>query len=389
MHDWNGWKRAARAVALALPLVWGTAGARAADAPAEGRVALWQLRGAGVPDDQAYQVQTALRRELESMLGQRLVTSDELDALRSSPEAQTSAGCVDTLECAVKLARATGAVTLLTGVVRAEGTDQSLELRAVSAPQERELGRVTFTLPYGVSERGASLREAVARLILPERHKGTLVINNWTGDLKLTLDGEGRPDIVGDGPVMRVPVRVGRHTVELLRAGKPVMTEATDVRFEEIMVFMAPAPGQVAARPDNKPPPDPNAPAPKVREPPVRIPYWVGPVVMAFAIPPALVGAALLFDLFYLGPAVLLNPSDCQPLLVSREGSSGNTLNPKFTPVHTCGSFWRLTQRNESGATPAVAGDLAGLTLALLFGVGILGAGGGLLLASILSHRAE
>jgi cob(I)alamin adenosyltransferase len=144
-------------------------------------------------------------------------------------------------------------------------------------------------------------------------------------------------------------MRVGKHTVEVRRNAKGVMTEVVDIRFEEIVVLGLPPAGVVVA-PAAKPKSDEKGKGGRG----FRIPVWVGPVVMAGVVVPLVVGLLAAFDMLYIGPMVIASPSKCEPFAVKSGG--GSSFNSKANPLNTCGSLWRVTARKETDLKPAAGG---------------------------------
>ena len=380
-HSVNAHRWAALITVAAL---WGAAASAAAQASPP-RVALWPLAAESVPEDVAYQAQAALRKEMEGMLGARLINADEVEAVRATPEGAQAMECRSQVSCAADLGHRVGADLSVLGGVRPQGAATAMELRLVDVALQREVGRVQAELPESVADRGTTLREMVARLILPEKHQGSLVVNGIDATATVWVDGQSRADVVPQDGTVRVRLRVGRHDVEVRRGGKAVMSDAVDVRFEEIMVLMAPPAGEMAPVLNKTLPPDPLAPRPKNEESPVRIPFWLGPAVGALAVPPVLVAGGFLLDLLYLGPLVLTNPASCQPWLVSQNGAT--SLNQKASPLNTCGSFWRVTSRKEQAAAPAVAVDLGAAFILGLVALGVLATAAALLVGAFIPQE--
>ncbi|MBI5495269.1 MAG: hypothetical protein HY904_09570 [Deltaproteobacteria bacterium] len=377
-------------------VVWGLAlavPAYAQGVPAPGpRTALWPLKADGVSDDTAYQVGGTLRKEMDALLPGRTATQDEVEAARARPDAQPVLGCLEEVRCTVALAKAAGVPQLLAGVVRNQGDQRAVELWLVDAVAGRELGRATAVLPAKPGpETASALRELCARLLAPELHVGTLVLNGLDTTTDVLVDGDKRVDKSTAQPSVRLPLRVGKHAVDIQRFGKPVMTEMVDIRFEESVVLMTPPPGVVAevgpaarggtaftAVTAGGRRADAAETVPASRG--IRLPGWVGPVVAAAAVVPALLGALFLVDLLFLGPLVLADPAQCQPYFVEGSGG-GQQFNKDANPLNTCGSLWRATSRKEVGIRPVVALDAggalfsAGLVLALVVAGALLLAG--------------
>jgi len=356
--------------------------------PASGgpRTALWPLKADQVTDDAAYQVTVALRKELEAMLGPRAATQDEVDAARGKPGVAAAQGCMEELRCAETVANALGVQQLLTGVVRNQGAEKALEVRLVDVALQRESGRVAVALPTNPRDLGTTLRELLARLVAPEAHLGTLVLNGLDGGLDVTVDAEPRVPVGSSNPTVRFPLRVGKHTVELRRNKSAILTEVVDIRFEEIVVLSAPPPGVVVAPAGGARKVDAKAAGSSSNS--FRIPVWVGPVVMALAVVPVVVGTVFLLDLLYLGPSVISAPATCQPWLVASDGG-GSKLNSSATPLNTCGSLWRVASRKETNVRPALILDLVFVGIAGVVTVGLVGLGGMLLAGSVLAPLLE
>jgi hypothetical protein len=365
----------------------GALGGQARAQAAAPRTGLWPLRAEQVGDDAAWQVTVALRKELDQMLAGRVATQDEVDAARARPEVAKAGACVEEVSCALAVAEALHVTQLLTGTVRNQGDLKAVEVRLVDVGRGREAGRVSAPLPANSRELGSVLRELLARLVMPEGHVGTLVLNGIDPSADVTVDNEKRVLSGSTTPTVRVPLRVGKHTVEVKRQSKNVMTEVVDIRFEEIVVLGLPPAGVVVPNSVPGHPKPGDAPA-KAEAATFRIPLWVGPVVMAVAVLPLLVAAAAAFDMLFIGPMVIATPSKCEPWTVNGSGG-GVSLNSKATPLNTCGSLWRVTSRKETSVMPALLLDLGGLGIAGVVMVGALGLGGTLLLGSILGPMLE
>jgi len=360
------------------------------------RVALWPLAHERVAEDDANALTTKLRVQLEQLLEGRLLTPAETDAVKARPESKELVKCIGEVRCLSALGQMLTAGQVITGVARMEGDSRALELRLVDVQAQREVGRVNGILPRSERDVGPVLKELAARLAAPEKHQGTLVINGLAPGLDITIDG-AKQSVAPDAISLRVSLQVGKHAVEIKRGG-PLLTEVVDIRFEEIMVMMAPAPGaepvgqgfvDMTGKPV-QPGIGPNVTVSedtRASDRTVRLPLWIGPVVMGLALPPLVVGSVFLFDLMFIGPLALANPSQCQPWTSSSGGNVG--LNPRANPGNACGSFWRYSARKEGGAlVPVLALDVAAVVLSGLLSVGML-AVGGLLIGVALAPALE
>ncbi|MBI5494050.1 MAG: OmpA family protein [Deltaproteobacteria bacterium] len=106
------------------------------------------------------------------------------------------------------------------------------------------------------------------------------------------------------------------------------------------------------------------------------LPIWVGPLVMALAVPPLLLAAPFLLTVVYLGPQVWAGPNGCEEPLIMQNGSpnTGST-----NPLKMCGTGWSAAQHEEHrplsvpGAVVGVGGFLVLAGSAVVtFGAGVV-----------------
>jgi hypothetical protein len=370
--------RVAVPLSCALALVAVSTAARAQDGRLESgtadRLLAWPLKADGVAADRAETVSHALRAQLEVVLGGRLVTLAEVEALKQDPDAAGSVACVEQLACAADLGGRLGVGRVLAGSVRAGVDLNAVELWLVDVLQQREAGRVYGVLPQDDRAWGSALRELSVRLVAPEQYMGVLVVNGVEPVVELFIDSQ-REVMDRSTRVARLPLPVGKHAVEARRGGAVVVNEVVDIRFEEIMVVGVPAEAEVVARvaaekavaqSTNKGP-DKWAGQVVQKEGGLRLPLWLGPSLLALVPPPILLSGLFVLDLLYVGPLVLASPSACEPPLVAGAGGRNPALNPRSNPLNGCGSLWRYGARGEQAMAPIVGLDLG--AIAVSFGL--------------------
>ncbi|MEW5848770.1 MAG: hypothetical protein AB2A00_08145 [Myxococcota bacterium] len=344
------------------------------------RVVWWPLAVEGTPPELANEVGNTLRVQLETALGPRLVSNSDVDAARqeAGPE------CANQNRCLADAGRKLQAGRVLAGTLRTVGTETGLELRLVDVEAVRELGRVSGLLSANSRQRELELREVVVRLATPEKHVGTLVLNAYEPTAEVTVDGQ-RQSVSSGTTSLRVPLRVGKHNLEVTRGGKPVMTEVLDIRFEEIMVLQIPPPGtSLVSTSSNQPQPyitdDGRVATPDKKSSPLRVPTWLGPVVALGFLPPLLVGSLFFADVAFAGPMAVMSPQTCEANFVSSATTSPPMPNTNI--LNVCGLGWRYAAKEEQHVGPAMGGDLVVAGVFALLSLAALGLGGALFAAS-------
>ncbi|MEW5848255.1 MAG: OmpA family protein [Myxococcota bacterium] len=114
------------------------------------------------------------------------------------------------------------------------------------------------------------------------------------------------------------------------------------------------------------------------------LPLWAGPVVMALAIPAALLAIPFLASMLYLGPSVWRAPVQGQePLLLSGGGVVGNGT---ASPANLAGSLWSAALHPDQRglSVPIAMVGAAGVLGAGVLALAALAVGGGLLGAALI-----
>lgn len=339
------------------------------------RVLLWPPSSAGVDPAQVERVSAALRTQLDGLVGARLIVGD-VQAARQSPELSSYLACIEEVRCLASLGHALQARWVLTGAVRA-GTDSlGMELRMVDSEEQREVGRAFGRLPGRDAELAVTLRELAVRLVAPENYLGTLVINGLEVGQDARIDNNPLV-ITQSGVAVRVPLGVGKHSVEIKQGNQRLLTEVVDIRFEEIMVLTVPEAGKVAAAQAVQAQVKTTAESTDrwsgdvvQHEQPLRLPLWVAPIPLVALVPAALLGAVAVLDLAFIGPLALGNPSQCEPTLAANETNGFPNRNPKANPGNVCGSLWAYGAREETRMAPVLALDLVVMAAGALLGLG-------------------
>lgn len=114
------------------------------------------------------------------------------------------------------------------------------------------------------------------------------------------------------------------------------------------------------------------------------LPIWVGPVVMALAVPPLLLTLPFVASLAYLGWNAWSAPATCQEPLIMQNGQP--TTNGGANVGNLCGTAWSAAQHEEHRAIsiPAVAVGVGGILVFAGVSIVTFAVGVGLLVAALL-----
>lgn len=194
----------------------------AATAPvaAQRVVALAPLSTLGSEDtsNPALGASAELERAIAALPSTSLLTAGQVTAALRRLKRPAVATCEGDRPCVAELGRAVGAAVLVTGQLGGIGDARIVYLEAIDCATGKELGSTTWAL--GEADPAAA---AVARLLAPQTHVGTLRVRSPIPAAQIFVDGTRLPS----GP--EHPLSVGTHA---LRVTHPEVRDF--VRFIEI-----------------------------------------------------------------------------------------------------------------------------------------------------------
>jgi hypothetical protein len=346
-------------------------------------------------------VTVSLRAVLERLLGDRMVPASEASRALRGFQLGDDLGCPTSVACVAAVGRRAGAAWVIDGQGGVGPEGNLLELRLVDVWSEEEVARVSGPVPRGPEASRKALRELAVLLVAPEQHVGTVRLDGLREGFSLVVDGAALRLEPEDTEATLV-LGVGTHNVEVRWDDFVVLQREVEVAFEEQTDLKVPYVAKVRRPSPSQPPavavaPSPPDSAPQAAPPPtlkpaapwwrqaagLRLPLWVGPLVLTLAVPPAVVAGGYLLDLTYLGPAVLTSPGKCEPLLVMSPSDTLPRHNPRSTPLSACGALWRLAAKGERAVVPSIGLDVLGVAVSGLVGVGVVAVGSALVAAAV------
>jgi hypothetical protein len=225
-------RRALRLGCLALGLA--CAPAQAADPPAppaEARsLAVWRLKPLGMDAPTAGRLEALLRAEADRLPGFRLQAPEETERLLAGQDAL--AACGGETQCLCAIGATLGVELLVTGLLGELGDDYTFDLKLVSVQPCQERSRINEALSGREDLLIGAIRQALYKLVAPDRLVGSLVVEVPVEGAEVSLDDR----LVGRTPLGE-PIGGLRPGLHRLRIAKPGLSEFQDdvpVRFQQV-----------------------------------------------------------------------------------------------------------------------------------------------------------
>jgi hypothetical protein len=200
------------------------------DRPATRSVALWRLKPLGIEAATAERLELLLRAELSRQPGlglqpradteRRLAGKDELSA------------CGGETACLCAIGRALGVELLVTGLLGELGDDYTFDLKLVAIGPCSEQGRINEALSGREDLLIPAIRQALVKLVAPDRHVGSLSVELPVEGAEIRVDGK----LMGRSPLAQpiAGLRPGVHRLVIARQGYSDFQEDVPVRFEQV-----------------------------------------------------------------------------------------------------------------------------------------------------------
>ncbi len=205
-----------------------------AAAPAQSdrtKVLVLELSGLGIRADLVKNLEQYLRSSIATIEGFQVIAQAELQIALSDPKNRAVKECGGGMGCAVQAAKLVGADVVVYGSISALGQAYSMNVRAVSAHDGKEMTRQQATLSGSRDLLIPETRLTAFRLIAPDKIRGWLLVDIDLAGVDVEVDGKP----VGKTPLAK-PIEnltPGEHVVVFKRPGyKPYQQEFTIKPFE-------------------------------------------------------------------------------------------------------------------------------------------------------------
>jgi len=198
----------------------------------EGRrsVAIWRLKPLGMDAPTAERLEMLLRAETARLPGLALQAREETERRLAGQEALSACGGETPCLCAI--GAALEVELLVTGLLGELGDDYTFDLKLVSVRPCRERSRINEALSGREDLLIGAIRQALYKLVAPDRFVGSLVIEVPVEGAEISLD---------DRPVGRTPLagpvgglRPGVHRLVITKPGLSEFREDVPVRFQQV-----------------------------------------------------------------------------------------------------------------------------------------------------------
>lgn len=161
-------------------------------------------------------------------LGSPVTTPAEVRGILAEARRPDLATCEGDAVCLAAIGQLVGATTIVTGEVGAIGDGLVVYLGAFDVAQGARTGSTSATLTGDPATRTRAVREAVTRLLAPERHTGRLSVRAPRVGAQVYVDGR----LLGATP-LDARISAGTHALRVTHPQTRDLVRFVDVPFEE------------------------------------------------------------------------------------------------------------------------------------------------------------